>query len=296
MKNGIDVSSYQGKINWDKVKEYIDFTIIRCGWGNNLESQDDVEFNRNSDECERLSIPYGVYLFSYATNLEMAKSEAEHTLRLIKDKKLEYPVFLDVEEREQLTLPKEKLVEIVNYYCEIIENAGYYVGIYASLSTLNGILNDERLEKYDKWVAQWGADFSYRGSSGMWQYTDNIIIEGINTRIDGDKAFYNYPEIIRNKGLNHLEEKIKLKYQKGDKVYLNGPLYKDENGTMVKKTYRNKKITIIDTNNKNGIKAPYKTNAKGYAKEKDLSKERHPKICFLMKFIKFIINLFKIKK
>ncbi len=294
MTKGIDVSSYQGKINWDKVKKYIDFAIIRCGWGNNLISQDDKEFDRNSSECERLSIPYGVYLFSYATNLEMAKSEAEHTLRLVKDKQLEYPIFLDVEERGQLLLPKEELVEIVKYYCEIIENAGYYVGIYASLSTLNNILNDEQLNKYDKWVAEWGPDFSYHNSSGMWQYTDHDIIEGISTRVDSDKAFYNYPEIIRNSGLNHLKEKkVQLKYKKGDKVYLNGPLYKDENGKTIKKIYHNKRITIKDTNNNKGVIVPYKTNIKGYAKEKDLSKDRQQTFCFLLQFI---IDLFKLKK
>ena len=294
MTKGIDVSSYQGDINWEEAKKYIDFAIIRCGWGNNLTSQDDIKFNQNAEECERLAIPYGVYLFSYATNLNMAESEAEHTLRLIKDKQLEYPVFLDVEEKGQLTLPKEKLVEIVKYYCEKIEKAGYYVGIYASLSTLNGILNDEQLEKYDKWIAEWGPNFSYQGSSGLWQYTDNERIAGINTRVDGDKAFYNYPEIIRNNGLNHLDEekKVPLKYKKGDKVYLNGPLYKDENGNSVKKIYHNKKINIQETNNKKGITAPYKTN-QGYTKEENLSKEKKPPTCFIMRFIKFIINLFK---
>ncbi len=298
MKKGIDVSSYQGEINWEETKKYIDFAILRCGWGNNTKSQDDVKFERNASECERLSIPYGVYLFSYATNLNMAESEAEHTLRLIKDKQLEYPVFLDVEERDQLTLPKEKLVDIVNHYCEKIESAGYYVGIYASLSTLNGILNDEKLSKYDKWVAEWGKDFSYRGSSGLWQYTDHDKIPGIESRVDGDKAFYDYPEIIRKNGLNHLEEKenVSLKYKKGDTAYLNGPLYKDENGTTIKKMYQNKKVTIQDTNQQKGINAPYKTDKNGYAKEKDLTDEKVPTTCFLMKIIEFFLNLFRREK
>lgn len=293
MKKGIDVSSYQGNINWEEAKNYIDFAIIRCGYGNNLVSQDDTKFNQNATECERLFIPYGVYLFSYATSLSMAESEAAHTLRLIADKQLEYPVFLDVEERGQLSLPKEQLVSIVKRYCELIENAGYYVGIYASLSTLNGILNDEKLNKYDKWVAQWGPDFTYRGSSGLWQYTDNERIPGIETRVDGDKAFYNYPEIIREKGLNHLEEpKENLKYKKGDTAYLNGPLYKDEDGTKIKRVYRNKKVTIKDTNNKKGIKAPYKVK-NGYIKEEDLTDKQVPSSNFLIRFVRFIIKLFK---
>lgn len=293
MKKGVDVSSYQGDINWEEAKNYIDFAIIRCGWGNDIKSQDDPKFERNAKECERLSIPYGVYLFSYATNLSMAESEAEHTLRLIKDKQLEYPVFLDVEERGQLSLPKEELVNIVKHYCEKIESAGYYVGIYASLSTLNGILNDERLNKYDKWVAEWAKDFSYRGTSGLWQNTDHDHIAGIPTRVDGDKAFYDYPKIIRENGLNHLEEKKEtLKYKKGDTTYLNGPLYKDENGTTIKRVVQNKKITIQDTNNKEGVSAPYKTK-KGYVKEKDLTDKKVPSLCFLMRILEFILNLFR---
>ena len=94
MRRGIDVSSYQGRIDWYKVKPYIDFAIIRCGFGNNLYSQDDVYFERNARLCEELNIPYGVYLYSDATTLDDARSEVMHTLRLIKDKKLEYPVFL----------------------------------------------------------------------------------------------------------------------------------------------------------------------------------------------------------
>ena len=91
MLKGIDVSSYQGRIDWNKVKPYIDFAIIRCGWGNNSRRQDDVYFERNSRMCHELNIPFGVYLYSYATNLDDARSEVEHTLRLIRDKKLEYP-------------------------------------------------------------------------------------------------------------------------------------------------------------------------------------------------------------
>lgn len=294
MKKGIDVSSYQGDINWDETKKYIDFAIIRCGYGNNVESQDDSKFKRNSEECERLGIPFGTYLFSYATNLSMAQSEVEHTLRLIKDKRLEYPIFLDVEERNQLALPKEDLVAIVKYYCEKLEEAGYYVGIYASLSTLNNQLNDEALLKYDKWVAEWGKDFTYRGHSGLWQNTDDARIGGVPARVDGDIAFYNYPEIIRKNGLNHLgsEEKVKLKYKKGDQVYLNGASYKDEDGEEINKIHKNKKVVIQEINEKKGVTAPYKTN-KGFVKEENLSNEKMKNVCFIIKFFQAIIHFFR---
>lgn len=301
MRNGIDVSSYQREINWEETKKYIDFAIIRCGYGNNIMSQDDIYFKRNASECTRLRIPFGTYLYSYATNLSMAQSEVEHTLRLIRDEKLEYPVFLDVEDRSQLSLPKEDLVEIVKYYCEKIEEAGYYVGIYASLSTLNGILNSEELEPYDKWVAQWGKDFSYKGRSGMWQYTNHEQIPGVPTLVDGDRAFYNYPEIIRQNGLNHLgpeteppeEETVDLKYKVGDKLYLNGPLYKDENAKEEIREYCNQQVEITKTNNLKNIAAPYELNIAGFAKENELTENRQNRNCICRAIINWIKRLFK---
>ena len=296
MRKGIDVSSYQGNINWDIAKEHIDFAIIRCGYGNNIVSQDDIKYQRNAEECTRLNIPFGVYLYSYATNLKMAQSEVDHTLRLIKDYKLEYPVFLDVEDRSQLNLPKEELISIVKYYCEKLESAGYYVGIYASLNTLKGMLNSEELKGYDKWVAEWGKDFNYKGNSGLWQNSNNESIPGITTRVDGDIAFYFYPEIIRENGLNHLEtepEKEILKYKKGDTVYLNGPLYEDEKGNKIIKNYRNKKVVITKTNDTKGIKAPYEVNGLGNTDEKSLSTEKLTYPCIFVRIIKFIINLCK---
>ena len=70
MAKGIDVSSYQGNMNWEQAKNEIDFAIIRCGFGGNLTSQDDNKYARNTEECKRFNIPYGVYLYSYATTIE----------------------------------------------------------------------------------------------------------------------------------------------------------------------------------------------------------------------------------
>jgi len=83
VKHGIDVSKFQGLIDWQEVKKHIDFAIIRCGYGSNLESQDDPYFKRNADECTRLKIPFGVYLYSYAKNVEDAKLEANELIKYL---------------------------------------------------------------------------------------------------------------------------------------------------------------------------------------------------------------------
>ena len=96
LKRGIDVSAHQGDINWEKAKAAgVEFAIIRCGFGSDIKEQDDGKFQRNVSECERLEIPYGVYLYSYADSMEKARSEARHTLRMLNGRKPDYPVFYD---------------------------------------------------------------------------------------------------------------------------------------------------------------------------------------------------------
>lgn len=266
MLKGIDVSSYQGRIDWNKVKPYIDFAIIRCGWGNDTRHQDDVYYERNAEKCKELGIPFGVYLYSYATNLDDAKSEVEHTLRLIRDKKLEYPVFLDVESRRQKALRKEDLIEIVKYYCEEMEKNGYYVGIYASLDTFKSNLDSEELDAFDKWVAEWNDRFTYTGRAGMWQHTSFEELSGIRGRVDGDIAFYDYPKIIRDAHLNHLDDD-NTKYKVGDKVFVSGSIYREPNASEEVKIACDKEYTILEVL-ENEL-APYRIED-GYTKEESL--------------------------
>lgn len=265
MKRGIDVSSWQGRIDWTRVKPHIDFAILRCGFGNDERHNDDLYFERNAKTCAELGIPFGTYLYSYATTLDDAKSEVEHTLRLIRDKKLEYPVFLDVESKRQMALPKERLIEIVKYYCEEMEKQGYYVGIYSSLYRFYSNLDSSELDPFDKWVAEWNARFTYHKPAGMWQNTSYEEIPGINGRVDGDIAFYDYPRIIRDAKLNHLEDT--LKYRAGEKVFVSGPIYEDKEATRIREDVCDREFTIEETFE--GSRAPYKVSI-GYVKEENI--------------------------
>lgn len=264
MKKGIDVSSWQGKIDWTHVKPHIDFAILRCGFGNDERHNDDFYFERNAKMCEELNIPYGTYLYSYATTIDEARSEVEHTLRLIKGKYLEYPVFLDVESKRQMALPKERLIEIVKYYCEEMEKNGYYVGIYSSLYRFETNLDSTLLDAFDKWAAEWNARFTYRGA-GMWQHTSREDIPGISGRVDGDIAFYDYPKIIKDAHLNHLEDK--LKYKIGEEVFVSGPIYRESEATEILEEVCDQKFTIEATYE--GAAAPYKI-SKGFVKEDNI--------------------------
>ena len=186
MKKGIDVSIHQGNINWDKVKaDGIEFAILRCGYGSDFTYQDDGQFKKNAKECERLGIPYGVYLYSYATNIEKACSEADHVLRVIKGCKLDYPVYYDLEDANTTgKCSKDMLGKIAEAFCNRIEKAGYKVGIYANLYWFNNLLTDARFNQWDKWIAQYNTECTYKGKYVMWQYTDKGKVNGINGNVD----------------------------------------------------------------------------------------------------------------
>ena len=195
MKFGIDVSSNNGIINWDNVNaQGVEFVIIRCGIGSNFQNQDDTQFERNYNECKRLGIPVGTYLYSYACNVEQAKSEASHVLRLIEGKTFELGIWFDMEDTDgykaKRNVQYSTCVDICETFCNIIESKGLKVGIYASLDWLKNKINSSRLDKFDKWVAQWTKQCTYNKKYSIWQFggETNVIrsnrLDGINGMVD----------------------------------------------------------------------------------------------------------------
>lgn len=208
MKRGIDVSSHQGVIDWETVKNEIDYVIIRCGYGANRETQDDIYFKRNADECTRLGIPFGVYLYSYADNIDWLNSEADHVLRLIKNYKLEYPIYYDIEDKVQANLSNEELTKIVTNFCNKLQSLGYYVGVYANLNWWETKLNSSELNQYAKWVARYNNVLGY--DAGMWQYSSSGKILGIEGSVDMDYCYVDYPSVIKQVGLNGFQKEENL--------------------------------------------------------------------------------------
>ncbi len=190
-KTVIDVSTWQGKIDWEKVKPHIAGAILRCGFGQDIVRQDDNQFKRNADECTRLGIPFGVYLYSYAKTVEQAKSEAAHVLRLIQPYKLSYPVYLDLEEYAA----RKGAVERAIAFGDIIEKAGCWCGIYANLNWWRNYLNDKRLNRFTKWVAQYYKCCQHEGHD-MWQYTSSGKVPGIRGSVDMNECYRDFPALI----------------------------------------------------------------------------------------------------
>ena len=197
IRKGIDVSVFQGNIDWQKVKNSgIDFAIIRCGYGSDFTEQDDSKWQRNVSECERLGIPYGVYLYSYANTTAKARSEAQHVLRLLKGHTPTYPVYYDLEDKTVADAGKAAIINYADIFCSTIEANGYKAGIYASLGWWNDILNDARLSKYEKWVAQWYSECTYKGDYRLWQCTSDGTVPGISGRVDLNFEFFRKDTII----------------------------------------------------------------------------------------------------
>lgn len=224
-KLGIDVSTFQGLINWARVKTSgIEFAMIRGGYGR---FKIDEQFIRNYLNAKTYGIPIGVYHYSYATNTTMAKQEAQFVINYLKGKKLEYPVAFDIEDKTQMSLTKTELTNIVKAFCSTLEKAGYYVVIYSSKYFLENKLYMNKLSRYDVWVAQWNDTCTYSGNYGMWQFSDKGQCAGILGRVDVDYAFKDYPTIIRNAHLNGWEKPTESKrIEVGTKVILNNtPIY-----------------------------------------------------------------------
>ena len=187
----IDVSYHNGTIDWAKVKSSgVDGAIIRCGYGSNLTAQDDKQWKRNADECTRLGIPFGTYIYSYAKTDAQARSEAEHVLRLVKGYKLSYPVYYDLEEAGT----QSGAVNRMKIFAEIIENAGYWVGVYCNKSWWDNTLKSLG-DRYTKWIARYNSTLGMSGVD-MWQYTSSGSVSGISGRVDMNHCYRDFPKEI----------------------------------------------------------------------------------------------------
>lgn len=191
MYKGIDVSKWQGRIDWPRVK--VDFAIIRAG----ISTAKDVRFEENYAGATAAGIQVGVYWYLRAMTVEAAHKEAAACIKAISGKKMSYPVYADIEEASQLKLGREKLSAIAAAFLADIEAAGFFAGLYSSKSHLETCFTAEIRERYAVWVAHYGVGrTTYTGRYGMWQYTDKGKVDGITGAVDLDICYEDYPAII----------------------------------------------------------------------------------------------------
>lgn len=200
---GIDVSTWQGKIDWKQVKGAgIHYAILRSSFGSLDPSQVDNQFENNYKGAKAAGIPVGAYHYGYAVSEAEARQEARFFLDTIKGKQFGYPVYYDVEDNGTMgTLSRQALTNVIKAFCSEVGKAGYYVGIYASLSWLDNKFYPDQLP-YDVWVAQYFTECQYSGQYGMWQYTSSGSVPGIQGGVDMNECYQDYPQIIKGNHLN----------------------------------------------------------------------------------------------
>lgn len=204
LAKGIDVSEHQGEIDWEAVKaDGVTFAILRVGYGGDYSDQDDKCFAYNVSECERLGIPYGVYLYSYAYDTASARSEANHVLRVLGSHKPSYPVYYDLEYTSNgspagndgsgaVSITNDDLSEFATIFCNAVSEAGFTPGIYANLNWWNNYLTDSCFSQWERWVAQYNNYCSYQGEYKVWQSASDASVAGVNGYVDVDFDYYPY--------------------------------------------------------------------------------------------------------
>ena len=217
MLKGIDVSFWQGNIDWEKAKNSIDFAIIRLGFGTGTL---DNYAKRNIEELNRLNIPYGVYWFSYAYSVDMAKNEAKSTVKFLKElgANLSYPVYFDWEydsrkyaAKNGVNVSGELLRNMATAYCEEMESAGYYAGIYANPDYIVNHFGNDIFKRFDLWLAHVTSSTSYEAN--LWQYSFSGKVPGVTTLVDMNKCMVDYPALV-NKAEKPTESPVETPVEK----------------------------------------------------------------------------------
>lgn len=194
---GIDVSKWNGTIDWNQVKASgIKYVIIRCGYRGSSKGAliEDPKYKANISGATKAGLKVGVYFFSQAVDEVEAVQEASMVLSLVKDYKISYPIFLDVEASggRADNISKETRTAVCKAFCQTIQNSGYTAGVYANKTWLSSKIDTSQLGSYKIWLAQYAAAPTYTGRYEIWQYKDSGSVPGISGHVDLNLSYLGY--------------------------------------------------------------------------------------------------------
>lgn len=200
---GIDVSRYQGAIDFKKVKASgISFVMLRCGSAYNHTACKDKCFETFYKQAKEAGLNVGVYFFSYATTVAQAKEEAKWCLDMIKGKTFEYPIACDMEADCTAKTGKTNCSAMCDAFCSELEKNGYFAMLYSNKYWLTSLFNADVYKKYAIWIAQYNNKVTWDGKYTIWQYTSKASIPGVKGNCDANICTVDYPSIIKKAGLN----------------------------------------------------------------------------------------------
>ena len=214
---GIDVSAWQGKIDWKTVADYgMGFAILRITEAGNVV---DSQFENNLAGCNKYNIPVGVYKYSYAMTIAEIQREARKVVSTLNGRRIQFPVFLDLEYNNQRSLGSESVHKMADAFRESVEAAGYKFAIYCNVDWYENVICSH-LKKYDFWIARYPSNDDgwlqerLRPDFGVgWQYSSKAKIPGISGTVDRNVFYKDYSEETEKKEettVNKLQEHTKL--------------------------------------------------------------------------------------
>ena len=199
---GIDVSKYQGAIDWGKVsKAGIQFAMVRASEG---QSTRDSMFASNVAGAQKYGLAVGAYHYSYAENAAQAQAEAKNFLAAVKGQKLTYPLVYDLENNTNTTKNFSVWSDLAVAFLRALEGAGYFAMLYSNKYSLETIYDAAKIAPFAVWVADWAPKCAYQGPYGIWQTSDTGKVSGVAGAVDTDISYVDYAGIIQRAGLNHL--------------------------------------------------------------------------------------------
>lgn len=190
---GVDLSEYNGNIDWDRLAEHVDFAILRIGWvGNKNNSTLDERFEEYYRSARRAGVKIGAYVYIYSNSEKTAREGAEWAVNRLKGKTIDLPVYCDMEDKSIANLGKSKLTAIVVAFNSVIEKHGYWAGVYANKNWYDNYLDEGIRKRYTSWIADYssGTD-KYKGEYDMWQNSSVGRVDGINGNVDTDYMYRN---------------------------------------------------------------------------------------------------------
>lgn len=194
MRQGIDLSVWNGNIDFSSVKNYgIEFCILRTGFGSPMDTQIDKKFVEYYNGATAVGLPTGAYHYGYATSVAEAQTEADFCLSILNGRAMPYGVWYDIEEKCMFNVGRDQLTAIANAFCERIQAAGYKAGVYMSLSPAEHSINMNQVPYY-VWIAQYNSSLQYSGHADIWQYASDGTIPGIPSSVDMNYCYTDFDD------------------------------------------------------------------------------------------------------
>lgn len=222
-EEGIDVSRYQGAVDWAAVYNAGKrFAIVRLGSSNKNGPYVDPYFDKNVTGAQQAGLRVGAYYYTYAKTEDEVIQELLVFLQVLEGHQLEYPVYVDMEENSLTYLGKEKITQLIKFAMDILDQKGWYPGYYSYTEFLRRYIDSEQLKDYPLWVADYRGYVGHTGDYGMWQYSSVGKVDGISGNVDLNYSYVDYLPLIQKAGKNGYqpteepvcrEEEYKQKWQ-----------------------------------------------------------------------------------